>query len=75
MGIDLLPNVDPTTVDIRRIKRKNRICKLSGHIFYELSRDESTGYTVIECQRCFPHKSSRRAAYLYDLFPTPVEPS
>jgi hypothetical protein len=71
MAIELLPGVDPYTVNALKLARKYRVCKLTGHLYYEVSRNEATGRTVVECRRCYPHKSSRRSGTLYDLFPTP----
>lgn len=71
MAIELLDGIDPSTVNTLRLRRKYRVCKLTGHLYYQLSRNENTGLTVLECRRCYPHKSSRRSGVLYDLFPTP----
>jgi len=58
-----------TKKDMRRLKRKRRVCKHKGHIFYAEFYDSSTGEVYCECRRCFPHKDSILRGNLYDLMP------
>ena len=71
MATEILPGYEQLLDrrDLRRLRRKRRICKHVGHIFYAEHYDSTTGYTYCECRRCFPHKDSILEGKLYDLMP------
>ncbi len=68
---DMLPEVAPMMTDweVRKTRRKRRMCKLAGHLFYAEGYDTETGIATLECRRCWPHIDSIRYGQLYDLMP------
>lgn len=61
-------------LDRLAVRKKRAVCANVGHLWYLRSYDPSTGETVLECRRCFPHRDSIQRGKLYDPFEIPNKP-